>query len=130
MTKSKFKYSTANAGATLFQPKKESKPFAPFDIQAAGQHIIAAKEQNMRTELGNIKRTGDEGAEDFDIEQKNRLIVEQQNAYVEKINDQYDYPNVLTSHYEVLFLPKHHHLKETHYRILISLLLIDDKIFH
>ncbi len=90
MTKSKFKYSTANAGATLFQPKKESKPFAPFDIQAAGQHIIAAKEQNMRTELGNIKRTGDEGAEDFDIEQKNRLIVEQQNAYVEKINDQYD----------------------------------------
>ena len=76
MTKSKFKYSTANAGATLFQPKKESKPFAPFDIQAAGQHIIAAKEQNMRTELGNIKRTGDEGAEDFDIAASTQKVTE------------------------------------------------------
>jgi len=90
MTQSKLKYSTANAGATLFQPKKESKPFVPFDIQAASQPIIAAKEQNMRTELGNIKRTRDEGLEDLDIEQKNRLLVDQQNAYVEKVNDAYD----------------------------------------
>ena len=90
MTQSNFKYSTGQAGKTLFEPKKESKPFQPFDKQAASQPLIAALEKNIETEVGNYKRTGDYGLESMKIEQSHALVVQEHNNRVAKLNDEYD----------------------------------------
>ena len=57
MTQSNFKYSTGQAGSTLFEPKKESKPFDPFDIQAASQPILDALKENKQIEVDNLGRS-------------------------------------------------------------------------
>ena len=85
-----FKYSSGQAGKTLFEPKKESKPFQPFDKQAASQPLIAALEKNIETEVGNYKRTGDYGLESMRIEQSHALVVQEHNNRVAKLNDEYD----------------------------------------
>ena len=90
MTQSNFKYSSGQAGGTLFDPKKESKPFQPFDIQAASQPLIAALEKNIDTEVNNYKRTADYGLETMRIEQSHDLVVQEHNARVSKLNDEYD----------------------------------------
>jgi hypothetical protein len=90
MTQSNFKYSSGQAGKTLFEPKKESKPFQPFDKQAASQPLIAALEKNIDTEVGNYKRTGDYGLETMKIEQSHALVVQEHNNRVAKLNDDYD----------------------------------------
>ena len=71
MTQSNFKYSTGQAGSTLFDPKKESKPFDPFDIQAASQPILDALRQNKEVEIGNLERTGNYGLESMRTEHAN-----------------------------------------------------------
>ena len=90
MTQSNFKYSSGQAGKSLFEPKKESKPFDPFDIQAASQPILNALKENKDVEIGNIKRTGDYGLDSMKIEHANAEGVAKHNAYVAAINDKYD----------------------------------------
>ena len=90
MTQSNFKYSTGQAGSTLFDPKKESKPFDPFDIQAASQPILDALRENKEIEVGNLKRTGDYGLASMKIEHQHEESLARHNADVARINDAYD----------------------------------------
>ena len=90
MTQSNFKYSSGQAGKSLFEPKKESKPFDPFDIQAASQPILNALKENKDVEIGNLKRTGDYGLDSMKIEHANAEGVAKHNAYVAAINEKYD----------------------------------------
>ena len=90
MTQSNFKYSTGQAGSTLFTPKKESKPFDPFDIQAASQPILNALQKNKEIEIGNLERTGNYGLESMKIEHHHAQATAAHNAYVAQLNDKYD----------------------------------------
>ena len=90
MTQSNFKYSTGQAGESLFVPKKESKPFDPFDIQAASQPILDALRENKEIEVGNLKRTGDYGLASMRIEHQHEQSLAEHNANVARINDEYD----------------------------------------
>tara|TARA_R100001530_G_scaffold107379_1_gene75080 strand:- start:631 stop:3342 length:2712 start_codon:yes stop_codon:yes gene_type:complete len=91
MTQSNFKYSTGQAGKSLFEPKKESKPFQPFDIQAASQPILNALKENKEVEVENLQRTGNYGLESMRIEHANAQAVASHNATVAKLNDEYDF---------------------------------------
>ena len=91
MTQSNFKYSTGQAGSTLFEPKKESKPFDPFDIQAASQPILDALKENKQIEVDNLGRTGDYGLASMKIEHQHEEALARHNANVARINDEYDF---------------------------------------
>ena len=88
MTKSNFKYTSGQSTASLFQPKKESKPYDPFNIQAASEPILTALEQNKQVEIGNLQRTGDYGLETMKIEHTNAVAVQEHNNRIAKINDE------------------------------------------
>jgi len=90
MAQSNFKYNSGQAGGTLFDPKKESKPFNPFDIQAASQPILNALKENKEVEVGNIERTGNYGLDSMKIENANAEGVAKLDAYNEQLNNKYD----------------------------------------
>ena len=90
MTQSNFKYNTGQAGSTLFTPKKESKPFDPFDIQAASQPILNALKENKEVEIGDLQRTSDYGLDSMRIEHQHYEALSRHNAEVARLNDKYD----------------------------------------
>ncbi len=90
MTQSKFKYRSADATPTYFTPQGESKPFQPFDIQAASQPILDALKEDKEIALGNVKRTGDNELSWMRIEHEAAQKQAQHEADVEKINAAYD----------------------------------------
>ena len=90
MHQSKFKYRSADATPTYFTPQGESKPFQPFDIQAASQPILDALKEDKEIALGNVKRTGDNELSWMRIEHEAAQKQAQHEADVEKINAAYD----------------------------------------
>jgi len=92
MAQNKYKYSSSQAGSSLFTPQAEGKTFASdhFDKQAASQPMIEQFNKNTETMVAAVQETGNRNLEWIKIDHAHQEAMMEHNAKVDKINREYD----------------------------------------
>ena len=92
MTQNKYKYSSSQAGSSLFTPQAEGKTFASdhFDKQAASQPMIDQFNKNTETIASAIQTRGNRDLDWIKIDHAHQEAMMKHNANVDRINREYD----------------------------------------
>ena len=88
----KYKYSSSQAGSSLFTPQAEGKTFASdyFDKQAASQPMIEQFNKNTATIASAIQERGNRDLDWIKIDHAHQEAMMEHNAHVDEINREYD----------------------------------------
>lgn len=92
MTQNKYKYSSSQAGSSLFKPFAEGGRFADkhFDKQAASQPMIDQFNKNTDAIVGALRETGNRNLDWIKIDHAHQEAMMKHNADIDKLNREYD----------------------------------------
>ena len=88
MPQSNLKYSSRQAGVTLFTPQAQSKPYDPYVIPI--ENITKSLDKARDAEIGNLRATGNAGITNLELEHRQIQNLEEHNAKVADINEKWD----------------------------------------